>query len=78
MITNYIEPLWFFIGLIIGIIFTYFTVPEADYIIKYPTPDNAGKIMYKDSNGVCYKYKATEIECPSDNSKIVDMNLQHI
>ena len=30
---------------------------------KYPTPDNAGKLTYKDKNDVCYKYSGKEVSC---------------
>jgi len=39
--------------------------PHRRAIVKYPTPYNAGKIVYKDeTDGTCYKYKAQQTDCP--------------
>ena len=35
-------------GIIIGIIAIMFIDPEKTVILKYPTPENCGKIIYKD------------------------------
>lgn len=76
-IFNYIIPQYFFIALIIGLIVTYFSVPEYTDVIKYPTPENAGKIIYKDHADVCYKYKANETNCPIDKSLIKYIGIQY-
>lgn len=40
--------------------------PQKRAIVKYPTPYNAGKIVYKDeTDGTCYKYKSKQVDCPS-------------
>lgn len=72
-----IEPIYFFIALSIGLFFAYISTPQPDIIIKYPTPDNAGKVIYKDKAEVCYKYKAQEVSCPSDKSKIKTALIQN-
>ena len=53
-----INPLFFFIGLFIGFFIIYINSPIPEIIIQYPTPKNAGNIVYKDKDDVCYKYKA--------------------
>lgn len=67
---DYIDPLYFLIALCVGLIFTYFTAPEPQVVIKYPTPFNAGKVTYVDQNDVCYKYQMKKVTCPTDQSKI--------
>ena len=47
-------------------------------IIQYPTPENAGKKVYKDDAGVCYKYRTEEVEFPKDKSMISKIKLQHV
>ena len=74
---EYIEPLYFFLAFIIGLVIVYFIEPPHEIIIKYPTPDNAGKIVYKDDAEVCYLYEANEVKCPSDKSIIKEIDLQH-
>jgi hypothetical protein len=66
--TDYINPIAFFIAFAIGIFFTYIYSPPKKIIIKWPTPENAGKIIYKDDLDTCYKYKANEVECPKDKN----------
>ncbi len=75
---KYIEPFYFFIALFIGMFFTYISTPIPDIIIKYPTPENAGRVIYKDDADVCYKYRAEEVQCPSDKSKIKQLDIQHV
>tara|TARA_B110000858_G_scaffold94668_1_gene109104 strand:- start:26 stop:289 length:264 start_codon:yes stop_codon:yes gene_type:complete len=71
-----LNPYYFFISLVIGLFFAYIFTPTPEVIIRYPTPENAGKIIYQDTNDICYKYKAEEVQCPSDKSKIKTEYLQ--
>lgn len=75
---KYLDPLYFFIGLSIGLFFTYISTPIPEIVIKYPTPENAGKIIYRDNADVCYKYKAKRVECPNDETKIKPLEIQHV
>lgn len=70
MIFKYIEPMYFFIALLVGIFCTYLVIPPSTIVEIHPTPDNAGKIIYKDNADVCYKYRAEEVSCPDDEKKI--------
>lgn len=63
------------IGLVIGIIGILFVKPTQNVIYKYPTPENAGKIVYKDKNDVCYVYKAQQVDCDKNESKLKDFPL---
>jgi hypothetical protein len=47
----------------IGILFVYLSSPKQKIIIKYPTPYNSNKIVYKNENDMCYKYDVEEIKC---------------
>ena len=73
-----LNKFYFFISLVIGLLFAYLFTPQPDVIIRYPTPENAGKIIYQDSNEVCYKYIANEVQCPADKSLIKDNYLQKV
>ncbi len=72
---RHIEIVPLFIGIVIGIIAILMIKPEKSVIYKYPTPQNAGKIVYKDKNGVCYKYSAAEVNCDSNESRLKDFPL---
>ena len=58
------------LGLVLGIIGIYFLKPEAMIVYKYPTPDNSGKLTYRDKNGVCYKYTGKEVNCDANEAKL--------
>ena len=75
-ILNKINPILFFISFTIGLFMCYITNPKPNLIIKYPTPENSGKIIYKDNADMCYKYKSTEIDCPNDKNKIIENPIQ--
>lgn len=75
--SNYFDPWYFMVALFIGLFYTYLTTPPPEILIKYPTPENAGKIIYKDRSDVCYKYIARPVACPADKTKIQTLDLQH-
>lgn len=53
----------------VGILYVYVVTPPKRTIVKYPTPYNAGKIVYKDpTDGTCYKYKAEQTDCPKNGA----------
>lgn len=65
-----IDPLYFFVSLCIGLLITYCFTPQPNIVIKYPTPENSGKIVYRDKSDNCYKFISNEVNCPKDKSKI--------
>lgn len=67
---NFIHPVAFFSALFVGLLICYITAPKMQLVYKYPTPDNAGKIIYKDDSDVCYKYKLKNVECPKNEEDI--------
>lgn len=60
----------FLLSLFIGIIYIYITSSKPTIITKYPTPFNIDKITYIDEEGIYYKYKLKEVECPEDKTLI--------
>lgn len=65
-----INPFYFFIAFAIGLFFVYIVTPPPEVIVKFPSPFNAGKIVYKDKSDTCYVYKADNVACPKDKSAI--------
>lgn len=71
--TDFIDPNAFFITLALGLLFFYVIAPQKRIVIKYPNPENAGKVVYKDSNENCFKFKAQEVTCPKNKDDIKDV-----
>jgi len=66
-------PLLF--GIVLGIVGILFVKPTQNIIYKYPTPENSGKIVYKDKNGVCYNYQSTKVDCDTNENRLKDFPL---
>ena len=45
-ILDFIDLKWFLISLAVGLFLVYCTSPTPDVIIKYPTPENADKLIF--------------------------------
>ena len=67
----------FIVGLIIGIVGIYIVKPVQNIIYKYPSPENVGKLTYKDKNGVCYIYNSKEVDCDKNESRLKDYPLNN-
>lgn len=67
---NNINWLYFILSFSIGLIIVNLIKPKPEIIIKFPTKYNAGKVVYEDKSGNCYKYNVEEKQCPLDKSLI--------
>lgn len=56
---------------LLGLIFVHLSSEPNEDILVYPTPNNAGKIQYQDKAGLCYTYKANNINCPKSGAKTI-------
>ena len=77
-INKYIDPFYFLLAITIGMLFVYTTLPVPDVIIKYPTPENAGKVIYRDVAYNCYTYEADNVTCPQNEFEIKDITVQGV
>jgi len=69
-LNTFFDPLTFIISLFIGIFIVYSITPPPKVIVKYPTPENSGRIIYKDEAHNCFKVFSSEVNCPEDKSKL--------
>lgn len=63
---NKIRPFYFFLAFGLGILYIYMVNPGPKIVVKHPTPDNAGVLVYRDKAGNCYKYDKELVTCPAD------------
>lgn len=61
----------------IGILFTYLITPPPKVIVKFPSPYNAGKVLYRDKSDACYMFKSDTVTCEPgpDNKSILPQPL---
>jgi len=65
----------FIIGILVGIIGIYYVQPEKTVNIQYPTPERAPTSIYKDRNGICYKYEVSKVGCDANEGKMKNFPL---
>jgi hypothetical protein len=65
-----IRPLYFFAAFSIGLFMCYIMAPAPEVVVKFPSPYNAGRVVYKDKADTCFKYNASKVSCPLDKSAI--------
>ncbi len=70
MFFDKISPFYFLLAFSIGLLYCYISQPQPKVIVKFPNPVNSGKIVYKNEDGTCYKFKASKESCPIDKSII--------
>ncbi len=64
------------VGLIIGFIILRLFAIDRPIFYKWPSPDNVGKVTYKDKNGICYQYHGNIVDCDQNKKKIKPVPLQ--
>lgn len=64
------------IGLVGGFMLLRLFSIDRPIFYKWPSPDNVGKVDYKDKNGICYEYAKEEVDCAANKSLIKPYPLQ--
>ena len=70
-------PLLIF-SFMIGLLYNYLSKPELKKIYVYPTPDNIGKLQYKDLLNNCFSFKYKKLDCNQVNqNNLMNIPLQY-
>ena len=64
------NPFVFLAGLIAGIFLICTMRLKTKEIIRYPNPENVDTTIYRDKNGVCFKFKLNDVSCEDNASAI--------
>ncbi len=67
---HHIRLVPFLVGLALGIVGILFIKPEQIIQYKYPLPDQAKELVYKDKNGLCFQYVPEEVNCDKNEEKL--------
>lgn len=51
------------ISFCVGILYVYVSSPPPNIVMKFPSPYNAGKVVYTNKLNECYKYKSNKVNC---------------
>lgn len=67
---KHFEMVPFLVGLAFGLVLLLFWKQKPDVVNAYPHPANVEKNVYRDPNGVCYKYQSKEVNCDANESSL--------
>ena len=57
MLNNNLDFRYFIGSFAIGMLFVYMYQPKKEIVYKFPNPNNVDKVVYKDKDDACYKFK---------------------
>jgi len=69
-LNTFFDPIVFIVSLCLGIMVVYTITPPPKVIVKYPTPENSGRVIYKDEAHNCFKIFSSEVNCPANKKDI--------
>ena len=73
---KHIRCLPFIGGIIVGVLLLMFYKAPRRTILEYPHPQNVNERVYRDNNGVCYKYSAKKVSCDSNEATLKQYPIQ--
>ena len=66
----------FLTGLAAGLVVLVFFKGEKRVVYEYPHPDKKDARIYRDSNGICYKYNVSEVDCDKNEATLKQYPIQ--
>jgi hypothetical protein len=72
---HHLRVLPFLFGIVVGVITVIVAKPQKVVVYKYPNPSTAKTTIYKDGNGMCYRYQANAVNCDANEDKLKEFPL---
>jgi hypothetical protein len=67
----------FIVGIVVASIIFLGLKPDAsERVVKWPRPENSGKVTYRDRNGLCYTYEAQITDCAKVKEVLKNYSLE--
>jgi hypothetical protein len=63
-----IRPFYMLLAFFLGLFYVHYHTPAPTVVLKFPSPYNAGMVMYRDRSDSCYKYRAQEVSCSQQDT----------
>ena len=60
----------FAVGLAVGFLVVFYYKPPPTIVHEYPHPQNVKDRVYKDNNGVCYRYDSKAVDCDKNEDTL--------
>jgi hypothetical protein len=76
MLIGNLRPLWFFLSFAVGLLLCYIMQPAPEIVVRFPSPYNAGQVVYRDKAQNCFTYASTEVSCPKDGAGVRPQPIQ--
>ena len=73
---NHIRVLPFIVGLAVGVALLFYYKAPRKTIFEYPHPQNVNERVYRDDNGICYKYSSKKVECDANEATLRQYPIQ--
>lgn len=73
---QHFEAIPFLVGVGLGIVALLYYKQPNRIVIKYPHPEHPDTYVYRDPNGICYTYKAKEVDCDANEATLKSFPLQ--
>ena len=66
----------FLLGALLGLFVVLFYKTPTTSTLQYPHPQNVDTRVYRDKNGVCYRYRSQEVGCDDNEGTLRPYPLQ--
>ena len=76
MLQDHFRLLPFLSGLAVGYLVVFYYKPPPLVVHEYPHPENVRDRVYRDLNGVCYRYQSKEADCDKNEESLKVYPLQ--